>query len=607
MRFILRSLGRYKLAAAIALLLMLIELTTELVQPLLISKIIDQGIKTQDMSIVLQWSAVLLACSLLAFGAGIISSFYAAHVSQSFGYDVRERLYEKVQSFSYANFNRFPTASLITRLTNDATQLQSIVFMGLRIMLRAPLLVMGGVIMAFVVHAKLALLLAVAVPLLLGFMIWVMRKGEKLFRLVQQQLDRVNSVMQENLLGMRLIRIFVRMQHESARFARASSRLMDRTVAALRLTEITMPFILFIMNTGIIAVLWFGRLEIDAGGASVGEVVAIVNYAMRTAGALSVFSMIVVNFSRARASAERITEVLEENSGFESADGTGAGIGAGAGASAIGAGTGKGAGAGASTGASAGTGLQVRRGEVAFQGVSFTYPGGDRDVLRDITFAARQGDTIAIMGATGSGKSSLMQLIPRLYEADGGRIRIDGEDIARYKLKDLRSRIGYVPQEVLLFSGTVRDNIAWGKEDAALEEVVEAARAAQLHETIMKLPRQYDTLLGQRGVNLSGGQKQRLSIARALVRKPAILLLDDSTSALDAQTEQRLLQAIGQQSCTIFLITQKVSATANADLVLLLDEGELIAQGTHEDLLEASPLYRRICQSQLAEGGERYA
>lgn len=576
MRTMLAFLNKYRFAASIAIILMLTELMVELIQPFIISKIIDEGIGRDNISVALGWGGVLVGCSAVAFVVGIISSFYASHVSQSFGFDVRDRLYEKVQSFSFANFNRFPESSLITRLTNDVMQLQNTVFMGLRIMLRAPLLVIGSVVMALIVHPKLALLLAAGIPFLGVFLAWVLKKGERLFRDVQRQLDGVNGVMQQNLSGMRLIRVFVRMKHESARFARASELLTEKTVSAMRLTESTMPIILLVMNASILAVLWFGRLELDRSGASVGEIVAIVNYAMRTTGALSILSMIIVNFSRARASAQRIEEVLSTDIDLLDAE-------------------------------DGGVHSPVREGRVSFDGVSFRYPDTGELVLEAISFDVRPGDTVAIMGATGSGKTSLMQLIPRLYDVEEGAVRIDGIDNRMMKLEQLRRRIGYVPQDIMLFTGTVADNIRWGKEDASLADVMEAAKLAQIHDTIMKLPQQYDTIVGQKGVNLSGGQKQRLTIARALVRGPLILLLDDSTSALDVQTEAKLLQALKGMNCTTFLITQKVSTTMSADTILLLDDGKLLAQGVHERLLRDTPLYARICESQLGKEGASHA
>lgn len=574
---------KYRVAAISAICMMLIELAVELIQPMIISKIIDDGIRQSDLSVAWTWGGILLGSAVLAFAAGISSSFFASHASQGFGYDLRDRLYEKVQRLSYPVFGKFAASSLITRLTGDITQLQEMVFMSLRFATRVPLVVLGSMIMALVVHARLGLFLTVLVPLVLGFVIWMIRRTSVLFRIVQKRMDALNGVIQENMTGMRLIRVFVRRDQETDRFRRRSSELMEGTVSALRLAETTMPFLLFFMNAGILAVLWFGKIDIAAGSATVGEVVAVANYSLRTIGALSALSWIMTVYSRASASAQRTEEVLntadpegeaevEAHRPFGNGDNR------------------------------PDSAPAPLRGELEFERVGFRYPDGDLQVLEGISFRLRPGQRAAILGATGSGKSSLVQLIPRLYEPDEGVIRIDGEDIRRIGGSRLRGGIGYVPQEVILFSGTVRENIAWGREDATPEQIREAARQAQIHETIESLPHGYDTMLGQRGVNLSGGQKQRLSIARALVRRPSILILDDSTSALDTRTEAALLQELERLSCTTLLITQKVSTTASADLILLLDEGRLIASGTHAELLEKSPLYRRIVESQRGRG-----
>lgn len=541
---------------------------------------------------------VLVGSAVIAFAAGIASSFFASHASLGFGYDLREKLYDKMQTFSYAVFNRFATSSLITRLTGDVTQVQDTIFMSLRFMTRVPLVVIGSMIMAIVVSPRLGLLLVVMVPVLLVVVIWMIKKAALLFRNVQRRLDAVNGVIQENLTGIRLIRVFVRMGHEIERFAGFSGKLMKGTISALRLTETTMPFMLLMMNGCIIAVLWFGRKDIVSGSATVGEVVAVINYLLRTIGAMSALSWILVTFSRASASAQRLNEVFETEDTSETER------------------TSQREQAGHMDTQSSLNPLhssgslqhkqeqRAVQGEVEFRGVGFSYPNSEIKVLEDITFSAKAGERIAIMGATGSGKSSLVQLIPRLYTEEQGKVRIDAVDASELDLPTLRKAIGYVPQEVVLFTGSVRENIAWGREDATMDEIVEAAKRAQIHETIEQLPNGYDTLLGQRGVNLSGGQKQRLSIARALVRRPSILILDDSTSALDVATEGRLLGALEDLSCTTFLITQKISSTTSADLILLLDDGRLIGQGKHEDLMESSELYRRIHESQYGEGAQ---
>lgn len=576
---------KYRIAAISAIVMLLIELAVELVQPLIISRIIDHGIRQHAVSVAWIWGGVLMGSALAAFLAGIASSFFASHVSQGFGYDLRDKLYEKVQSFSYEVFNRFAASSLITRLTGDITVLQDVIFMCLRFASRVPLIVVGSVVMALVVHVKLGLLLTLTVPVLLAFVLWMIRKASALFRTVQRRTDNVNGLIQENLTGMRLIRVFVRMSHEIGRFEQRNRELREGTVAALKLTETTMPFLLFIMNAGIIAVLWFGRIEIADGGASVGEVVAVINYSLRTIGALSALSWIMSSLSRGAASAGRVREVLEESDPVGERESR----------------------AGGASGADAEGEAAPIQGRIEFREVSFRYPGRDVMALERISFTAEPGQRIAILGATGSGKSSLVQLIPGMYEPTEGTILIDGTDIRELDRKRLRRSIGYVPQEVMLFSDTIRENIAWGREDATLEQIQTAARQAQIHDTIERQPQGYETRLGQRGVNLSGGQKQRLSIARALVRRPAILILDDSTSALDVRTEAALLKEISRLSCTTLLVTQKISSTMTADLILLLDDGRLIASGKHEELLQHSELYRRICESQLGKEAEAHA
>ncbi|TMW70732.1 ABC transporter ATP-binding protein [Alteribacter natronophilus] len=576
MRKLFPFLRPYRIPIVIALALTLVELAVELLHPYFMSRIIDDGIMQGDMSQVLYWGSIMIGFSLIAFAAGITNSFFAAHTSQGVGFTLRSSLFRKIQAFSFSNFSKYPTSSLITRMTNDVTQLQNTLFMSLRIMLRAPLLVIGSVVMAFIVNPTLALIFVVAVPLLLTFLLVIMKRAGKLFKEVQKRVDRVNGVVQENLAGMRLIKAFTRRNHENKKFTKASGELRDRTTKALRTVEITMPIILLIMNLSIMAVLWFGSFQVNTQGASVGEVVAIVNYATRMSGAMTVFSMIIMIFSRAKASSQRVGEVLEEEVDLRDEK-------------------------------DADSERTIYDGKIAFDRVQFHYPETETPVLRDLSFQVNPGEKIAIMGATGSGKSSLFQLIPRLYDVTGGTVFIDGRDIRGMTMERLRKQIGFVPQEAMLFTGSIKNNILWGKEDATMEEIVAAAKSAQIHDTIAGLPNGYETELGQKGVNLSGGQKQRLSIARALVRKPKILLLDDSTSALDMKTEARLLDAISGYDCTTMLITQKMSTTMNADKVLLLEDGQITAEGTHDELLAHSTLYQRIYASQLGEGGPKHA
>ncbi|MCR8659338.1 ABC transporter ATP-binding protein [Paenibacillus endoradicis] len=572
MRTFISYLRTYKFFVGIAISMMLVELLIEVFQPFMMSKIIDDGIMAGNMNAMVLWGGILLATTLLAFIVGIVGSFYSAHVSQNFGFDLRQSLYKCVQKMSFHTFSHFQEASLMTRMTNDVTQVQNAVFMGMRIMLRAPLLVIGCMLMAFIINPSLAIYLLIAFPILAVFLGWVMIRNNKLFRLVQDKLDHVNRVMQQSLMSVRLIRVFVRMEHENTRFKQHNKQLRDRTIATLRLAELTMPIVLILVNGCILLVIWFAREQIIAGElVTVGDIVAIVNYAMRTAGALSMISMIVTNISRAAASMHRIDEVFQvgENDNIRS-----------------------------DSDDEYKEPIYKIAGHISFSYVNFSYPQSELIALQDITFEVDEGEMLAIMGSTGSGKSSLLQLIPRMYEVNQGIITVDHHLITDYSFHQLRSNIGYVPQEVLLFTGTVTDNIRWGKRDATMDEVIQAAQMAQIHETIMKLPQGYDTLIGQKGVNLSGGQKQRMSIARALVRKPQILLLDDCTSALDVETENKLLAAIRKLSCTVLLVTQKMSSTAMADRIVIIDDGRVIAQGQHDELLTCSSLYQKIYQSQ---------
>ncbi len=557
----------YKWPIAIALILMLIELSVELIQPLIIAKIIDDGIMKEDVSVIWTWGGVMMLMAIIAFLSGATNSFFASHASQSFGFDVRTALFKQVQQFTVATFTKFPTAGLITRLTSDVTMVQNVLFMSLRIMLRAPLLVIGSIIMAFIVNAYLAMFLVIGAPFLIFFLYYMVKKGVSYFALVQVRLDRVNRVLQENLQAVRLVKAYLRGTFESSRFEKVSNLLKMDTVKALRVMEIILPLLLLVMNISLLAVLWFGASEIKSNNAQIGELVAIVNYAMRMTGAFSMFAFIIMAFARAKASAERMEEVLLVNEGLERDEDTGKMLG-------------------------------TTEGEISFHNVTFSYPNSSEPVLKNISFDVKSGEKLAIMGATGAGKSTLLQLIPRFFEATTGLVKVDGKDVNKWSLDQLRQAIGLVPQQSLLFTGSIYQNLAWGKIEASIEELQHAAKQAQIHTSIEQFAKGYDTRVGQKGVNLSGGQKQRLSIARALVRKPEILLLDDSTSALDVKTEAALWEALDKEQATMLVVTQKIRTAKGADRVLLLDNGQIAAYGSHEELLETSDLYRQIAESQ---------
>ncbi|MTD30928.1 ABC transporter ATP-binding protein [Planomicrobium sp. YIM 101495] len=564
----------YKFLIVIALTLMLMELAVELIQPLIIAQIIDDGIIAGDMDAIVRLGLILLGLSLVAFIGGIGNSYFASHIAQSFSFDLRSKLYGRIQSFSLATFNKFPASALITRLTSDVTLVQNVLFMSLRIMLRAPLAVIGSIIMAFVVNAELAIYLVIVFPFLLAFLYFMVLKGVKHFAHVQRRLDVVNRKIQENLQAVRLIKAYMRGKYEANRFEDVAGSLRSDTVKAYRIMEIVLPVLLFGMNASLLAVLWFGAFGIQNGDAQIGELVAIINYAMRMTGSFSMFSFIIMVFARAKASSERIEEVLLAEDDREKQT------------------------AGATT--------EVRRGEVVFDNVSFVYPGTTRTVLDGVSFRVDPQKKLAIMGATGAGKSSMLQLIPRFYDATGGTVSIHGRDVRDWSLPVLRKTIGIVPQQSLLFTGTISDNLSWGKEEAHQQELTAAAEKAQIHTTVEHFPKGYFTRVGQKGVNLSGGQKQRLSIARALVRKPSILILDDSTSALDVRTEAKLWDELDREQTTMLMVTQKIRTAMKADAILLLEDGEVSAYGTHEELLETSVLYRKIAESQQEEEVDEY-
>lgn len=566
MRTILSFLKPFKLPIIIAYSFTFIELIAELLFPFFLGIMINEGIMENDPQTLTLWGSIMFLIALITFAAGIANSYYSSHVSATFAYDIRKQLFAKIQAFTFEKLNLYPTSTLVTRFTNDVRQIQNTIFMALRIMARAPLLVIGSVIMALIVNFKISLIFLFTVPLLVAFLYWVLVKGSDMFNRVQKSVDRVNLILQENIAGMRIIKAFGRRTHENDRFSQSNRALKHGTETAFRFVESSMPVLLFVMNASLLFILWFGNAQTIAGTTNVGDVVAIVNYALRTVMAISMFTFIALAFSRAKASADRLETILIEKVPHKEIETSNE---------------------------------NIRHGEIVFDNVTFSYPYERKLILKNISFSVCPGEQLAVIGATGAGKTSLFQLIPRLYEPDEGVIYLDDRPLVSYDLRILRNSVGYVPQSPLLFTGTIKENIAFGKEDAEENEVIQAAKDAQIHDYIDRLPNKYDTVVGQRGVNLSGGQKQRISIARALIRQPKILMFDDSTSALDALTEANLLRALRKYDCTTLMITQKISTAKRADRVLLLDEGTVLAIGSHDELLQQSHLYRRIAASQF--------
>lgn len=559
----------YWVWCVLAPLLMLVEVTMDLLQPTLMASIVDKGVMTKDLSHIFSTGLIMLGVAFIGLIGGVGCTIFSSIASQNFGNDLRISLFEHIQKFSNKNLDQLKTGSLITRLTNDVVQLQTFVQMILR-SIRSPLLLVGSLVMAIRISPMLTLILAVAVPLLSLILYGLIRLSFPLFQKMQVKLDGVNTVLQENLSGIRVVKAFVRANHEQKRFNTANKDYTEIAIKAVRLMSLNMPLMMLVLNASIVAVLWFGGVQSWNGGLPVGQLIAFINYITQLLMSMLMLSNMLTFFSRAKVSADRENEVFSTISEITEV-------------------------ANAKKDA-------IHNGRIVFDNVSFAYDPTDENLVLDgINFTAEPGETVAILGATGTGKSSLVSLIPRFYEVSSGAITIDGSDTRMIALEDLRSRIGYVMQQAILFSGTIRDNIRYGRPDATDEEVEEAAIAAEAHNFILELPQGYDTELGQRGINLSGGQKQRLSIARALLIQPTILIMDDSTSALDAATESRIRQMLKTRlrSSTNILIAQRVTSVIDADRILVLENGRIAVQGTHEGLMNSSEIYRDIWRSQM--------
>ena len=571
-RKLAKFLKPYWLSAVLAPLLMLLEVVMDLMQPRMIQRIVDEGITQMNMPIVTQTGLWMILFAFIGMIGGVGCTIYATLASQGFGTDLRSALFRKVQSLSFSNLDELETGQLVTRLTNDITQVQEMVAMLLRIMVRAPLLMVGSLIMVIITSPSLSLMLLILGPLVAILVIWVIRKAYPMFGSMQEKLDDLNSVLQENLAGVRVVKAFVRANHENKRFGQVNDNLMDLTIRAARALAVTWPGMMTAVNLGIVAAIWFGGIRVSAGGMQTGQLIAFVNYLASTLMSLMMVSMLLMRMARAQASAERIQEVFDSQPAIQSQ-------------------------------ADAVHDLN-KQGRVTFEQVSFSYGNGQSPVLQDISFTAEPGQTVALLGATGSGKSSLVHLIPRFYDVTGGRVTLDGVDVRLIDEKLLHRSISIALQESVLFTGTIKDNIRYGRPEASDEEVTAAAQAAQAHDFIEQFPDGYESQIGQRGVNLSGGQKQRIAIARALLNQPVVLILDDSTSSVDVETESLIENALEQNlgNRTKFVVAQRISTVLNADKILVLDEGRIVAQGTHQELLKSSHIYGEIYESQLGNG-----
>ncbi|HAE42835.1 MAG TPA: multidrug ABC transporter ATP-binding protein [Clostridiales bacterium] len=564
----------YQGSITLSMVLLVCLVMTDLSIPRLIQTLIDTGIRQRDMNIILNISLIMLGLTLLSALLTVSSMLIAVRVSNKVAADIRRATFVQTQSFSFGNLDRLQTGQLLTRMTSDITQIGQLIFQTMRSFVRAPLMILGSLVLLAITNWQVALMMAVLMPAAIGVFFLYAAKAQPLFMQVQKKLSRLNTILQENLAGVRLIKAFVRADHESNRFGTANVNLMDQSIKVDRMLAFLLPTLRLLVNLGFVAVIWFGGIQVIDGSLTVGELVALNNYIFWALFPLINLGMMVGFISSADASAQRVFEVLDSQPEVQESPNAIA--------------------------------IPKMKGKVALEQVSFSY-GNTRNemVLENIDLRVNPGEKVAFVGATGSGKSTLINLIPRFYDVSQGKILIDEKDVKEITLDSLRKEIGVVLQESVLFSGSISENIRYGNSEATDEEVVSAAKTAQAHDFIMGFPDGYDTWIGQRGVNLSGGQKQRLAIARALLIDPSILILDDSTSSVDLETEAKLRDALNDfmKNRTTFMIAQRISSVMDADRIVVLDRGRIVGTGTHRELLDTNQIYREIYQSQMGIDG----
>jgi ATP-binding cassette subfamily B protein len=560
----------FRASVALVLALALAQSLASLYLPRLMADIVDHGIVPDDRRQIMIYGGLMLLMALVSTAASVGSSFFSAKVASGFGRDVRNRIFDRVAHFSVHQFDRFSTASLITRTTNDTTQVQQVLIMMMTMVITAPMMAIGGIILSLSQDTRLARVLIAVIPILGVIFFLIMRKAVPLFQLMQVKIDRLNLVLDEGLTGVRVIRAFDRNAHESRRFDAANLDLTGNAIAVNRLVSLLMPAMFFMMNLTSVSIIYVGALRIDAGQMHVGAMLASLQYAIQILFSVFMVTAMFVMLPRAAASAERINAVLDVIPDVNDPA------------------------APVSTGAT--------RGRVEFDNVTFQYPGAEEPALSGVSFIAKAGEVTAIIGGTGSGKSTLAGLIPRFYDVNGGRVLVDGVDVRDMRQEDLRAKIGYVPQKAVLFSGTIATNIRFGREAATDDEVTKAATVAQAAEFIDQKPEGYAAPVSQGGTNLSGGQKQRLAIARALVRNAEIYVFDDSFSALDFATDAKLRTALRSETtaATVFIVSQRIGTVMNADRIIVLDDGQVVGIGAHGDLIKTCAVYREIAESQAS-------
>lgn len=568
-------LKKYRIYVILGPIFKLIEAVFELIVPIVTSLIIDKGVRQGDLTYVWHMGGVLIGLGAVGLGSALICQKFASIASLGFGTAVRNQMYEKINTFSHAEIDRFGTPSLITRITNDVNQLQQAVALLIRLVIRAPFLAIGAVIAAMLIDWKLGLILLVATPVIALILYMVMSRSVPFYKKAQKKLDRISLVSREGLSGVRVIRAFSKQEEEQQRFEQAASEQTETAIGVGKLTALLNPLTYAVMNLAVVAILWFGGYRVDNGGVSQGNVIALVNYMTQTLLALIVVANLVVTFTKAAASASRVNEILDTQPAVTE-----------------------------QTTRKIEVKTDGKTPKILFDHVSFAYDmQAHQSALYDLSAAIYEGETVGIIGGTGSGKSTVAALIPRFYDPTRGTIYMDGIDIKQYSFEQLREQIGVVPQRAVLFTGTIESNLKWGNEHATKEQMEQALRIAQAEEFVNRLPKGLQTEVSQGGANFSGGQRQRLTIARALVGQPKILILDDSASALDYATDAKLRMAIAKetQNMTVIIVSQRANSIRNADKIIVLDQGHVMGIGTHRELLNTCPIYKEICLSQMRE------
>jgi ATP-binding cassette subfamily B multidrug efflux pump len=566
-----RFLKRYRKQVIIGPIFKLIEAIFELIVPVLTAKMIDNGVRTGNIPYIWHMGGLMLLLGVTGLCSALVCQKLASIASQGFGTVVRSEMYRHINTFSHAEIDRFSTPSLITRITNDVNQLQYAVAMLIRLVIRAPFLAVGAIVMAMLIDLPLALVFLIATPLIVLILYIIMSRSIPYFRVMQKKLDRISLVSREGLSGVRVIRAFSKQKSEQQRFEEAADNQTETAIRVGRLSALLNPLTYAVMNFAIIAIIWFGGVRVDSGSLTQGEVIAFVNYMTQTLLALIVVANLVVTFTKASASAARVNEVLDTVTSVPETN-------------------------------TKPVAKQAGAPKIEFQDVSFSYNGTDKYAVSGLNFRIQPGETVGIIGGTGSGKTTLINLIPRFYDVTKGRILVDGVDVRNYSFGELRGEIGLVPQEAVLFSGTIESNLRWAKKDASPEDMERALKIAQAYDFVSALPDGMKTPVNQGGKNFSGGQKQRLTIARALVGDPKILILDDSASALDFATDAALRKSIRKETTgmTVLIVSQRVSAIRHSDKIIVLDDGAVAGIGTHEQLMETCEVYQEICLSQLS-------